>query len=174
MGTIRINDKDYSVSDSFMETTGKPYPDLLDKTYPSLKMERNQLLELSTARWEYEAPTPEGSMAPGGTLTIEEHNRLQAIVRAMIVHKAANILTHTGKSHTDYGLNYLDQVHGTLHSRPCGCIVHSIFDHHLIGDESLERYPIKPRHSCEAHAHLVDNHAAHFAAAHEVEPDDRN
>ena len=146
--TITIQGVVYPTSPTFQAETEALHPDLLTTSYEALEAERDVLMKLSTDRHTFRAPTPSGPLAPGGTLTVAEYDRLQAIVRTMNVHHGVNFLQ--GRPHTDFGFEGVDQVHGNLLHLDCGCIHAVVFDHHQrhVRPPVHEHYP---RRLCEDH-----------------------
>ncbi len=125
-----------------------PHPDLATLSYDQLLDRRDRLLAISNARHAYALPMPREPMAVNGTLTLTEQARLENIVHTINVHHGVRFLQ--GRSHTDFGFDGVDQVHGNEHRKECGCILTVVFDHHQrhANPTLHEHYP---RRLCAAH-----------------------
>ena len=162
-GEINVNGSRYPVTDKFQQEVLDSHPDLADLPYDQLTQMRGALLKLSDMRNSYMVPAPKEKMGPSGTLTATEHDRLQAITQVINVHHGVRFLQD--RSHEDFGFTGVDQIHGNRHTLACGCVLHTVFDHHKRHEEDKEIHPHHPRSSCDAHAHLLDDFKAHHLAA---------
>lgn len=163
MAEITVNGKAYPLSAPFVAETVDSFPALIFLSYEDLTANRDALLRLSTARHAMRAPIPIGPLAPNGTLTVEEDDQLRALDRVINVHHGVAFLR--GRDHAEFGFDGVDQVHGNAEHLPCGCILHSVHDHHRRGQPDIEVHPHMPRRSCERHASMAD-FKLHYAAAH--------
>jgi hypothetical protein len=129
MAEIIIKGISYPVTAKFQDEVLAAHPDLASKAYPDLAAEQKRILDLSTRRYNLDELLPPGEhTAPGGVLTMTEQYRLDCVTHVMNVHQAVKFLQ--GRSHSDFGFDGIDQVHGNRITLPCGCVKHHIFDHH--------------------------------------------
>ena len=161
---IIIGGAAHPVTAKFQAEVLGPHPDLASRPFNELENMRDELLKLSNRRYNWQEPKPKGVvMAPGGTLTVAEAGRLDAITHVLNVHKAVAFLQ--GRSHTEFGFEGVDQVHATRIDKACGCSLHHVFDHHRRHEEANPTYPHYPMASCGKHAPLLGDYKAHHAAA---------
>lgn len=92
-------------------------------------------------------------------LTVDERALLAAADRVHDLHTQATFLN--GKELSDFGFDHLDQVHGILHTNPCGCQRHLMHDHYAMTNDSQ---PHRVLSTCDKHAHLKDDPKAHHEA----------
>lgn len=164
MAQIIVDGKAYPVSAVFEAETATPHPDLLAMPYPALEVERSRLLKLSDDRHAFRVAEPVGPLAPSGTLTIVEADRLDAVTRTINVHSAVRFLG--GRPQTDFGFEGVDQVHGNAVRMDCGCIFHTVHDHHLRGTDGAVAQLHRTHRACAVHTDQVAKGVeAHWAEA---------
>jgi hypothetical protein len=161
--SIRVDDRYYPVTSTFMRETGTPYPKLLHTDYEDLARQRDALLKLSNLRNTFQAPMPALElMAPNGTLTRDEQALLDATVRAINVHHGVRFLR--GRELAEFRFTGADQVHGLSHGLACGCSLHTVIDHNLRAVQPITHHPHYPRFSCAKHAPIADWKRRHLQA----------
>jgi hypothetical protein len=172
--TLKINGKDFPVTAKFRAAVLDPHPDLAAAPYGHLESQMKALLDLSTARNNYQAPPiPHDVEADSsGNLTAEEGRRLANIVHVMNCHHAVNFLA--GRDHAEFGFDGIDQVHGVKHTLPCGCQIHHVYDywhgrgelaHEAVADERpIVLHPHYSKRWCARHKEHAGDFRAHHAA----------
>jgi hypothetical protein len=137
----------FPVTQKFQDEVLAPYPHLATATYEQLELMRSALLNRSNLRSNYMLSVPKDHpMAPGGTLTVVERAELDAVTHLINVHHGINFLQ--GRSHTDFGFDGVDQVHGNADHKACGCVDTYVFDHHKRHEPDVKLHPHYPKHVC--------------------------
>jgi hypothetical protein len=167
--TLTIKGKDYPVTAKFRLAVLGPHPQLAVMNYGELAQQKKALLDLSSARHNYQAEIPEGQdMDPTGNLTVGEAQLLANITHVMNCHHAVNFLA--GRDYGEFGFEGIDQVHGNRTQHLCGCVTQHVFDHHKAREPwvkdapALKLHPHYSRAWCDRHkGHKLD-FRAHYAA----------
>lgn len=147
---IKHKGEAHPVTQAWHAENVEPWPELAELERPELQALANGLLQASNDR----------------ELTGEERRRLESITHHV---NARNGIDWLGaRPLAELGFTGVDQVHGNSATLPCGCRLHSVFDHHRRHEPDLKVHAHHGHRLCGKHQRhgkkpLADIHAAVFA-----------
>lgn len=118
-------------------------------------------------RWKMTAPLDQPWRRQDAALTDRQKKYLEAWTNRNNMNSALAYLR--GYDYRVLGFETLCQVHGNLHSFPCGCKLHIIIDHHKrhVGYVDADIKPLRAEFVCPEHAgkRYNDMDSLYWAAA---------
>lgn len=116
-------------------------------------------------RWQATAPADKPWLRHRDPLSPRQLKYLDAWTNRNNMNSALAYLK--GRDYREFGFETLCQVHGNLHTFPCGCKHHVIFDHHKreLGYEDSDIKPLRAEEVCDRHRHHNDLNSLYWAGA---------
>lgn len=146
------------VTDGYYETNYAPFPGIEDMTEAQCEKMRKDILVTSEGR---------NDLGIYPTLTPHERALLEALTNIKNTHKAVRWLGE--ETHEKFGFDGVDQVHGNHHYPACGCIYHTVHDHHTRGTDKIVIQPHRSVFACQHHSHHLPDYKAHIKAVRDHE-----